>query len=68
MTHKRYQHKTIELCRDCAGKGYVIYFDEYDFKEENPLKKTCTTCQGSGRVLVSKKIETTIEPFNSINN
>lgn len=64
MIKKRYQHPMIELCRDCEGTGIVYIFPEWDiFKQTEPEACTCSLCEGSGRVQVSKQIIITINPF-----
>jgi DnaJ-class molecular chaperone len=63
MTHKRYMHPTIELCRDCEGTGIMYVYDKYDMLHQEPIAITCTTCESSGRVLVSKITVITVEPF-----
>jgi len=65
MQHLRYQHPTIELCKDCKSAGIMYTYHKYDILRQEPIAKTCTTCEGSGRVVVSKKIEVTVEPFKS---
>ncbi len=44
--------ESIRICRSCIGTGYLKY----------PHHVTkCETCNGHGRVLVKKEINTTIE-------
>lgn len=65
MIYNRYQHATIELCHDCKGEGLRAFYEPYDILQMNPEIKTCPTCEGSGRVVVSKKIEITVIPFKN---
>ncbi|HEY5508431.1 MAG TPA: hypothetical protein VIK29_07165 [Paludibacter sp.] len=63
MEYKRYQHPTIELCKDCEGTGTMYEYHEHDILRQEPIPVTCTTCEGSGRVLVSKITVITVKPF-----
>lgn len=63
MIHKRYQHPTIELCKDCEGTGIAYEYHEHDVLRQEPKAVECITCEGSGRVYVSKKTEITVEAF-----
>ena len=56
----RYNHPHISLCRQCGGKGYLSNYDEY---ADETTTEVCPLCQGSGRVLVSKTIQITINPY-----
>ena len=67
MIYKRYRHPTIELCRKCDGTGVDYTYHEYDRLRMEPTAVTCSTCEGTGRVIVSKKIEVTVEPFKKNN-
>ncbi len=64
MTHKRYQHPTIELCRDCKGIGRIAEHDRMDILQMNePEIAICPTCEGCGRVMVAKETTITVTPF-----
>lgn len=63
MEHKRYKHATIELCRTCEGTGIDYSYHKHDILRQNPEAITCITCEGSGRVIVSKITVITVEPF-----
>ena len=63
MTYKRYQHPTIELCKNCGGSGVDYKYPEHDVLRQYPEAIECCTCEGSGRVLVSKEIFITVEAF-----
>ncbi|MDL2289949.1 hypothetical protein LJB95_00910 [Paludibacteraceae bacterium OttesenSCG-928-F17] len=67
MIKTKYHHPTIEICRKCNGTGHTHTFAPDDYREEYPIKQSCELCLGSGRVIVSKKIETKIEAFQIIN-
>ena len=67
MKTNRYMHPTVELCRDCEGNGITCKFEPWDVLNQQPEEITCPTCEGSGRVVVSKKIEVTVEPFKKNN-
>lgn len=63
ITH-RYQHGTVELCRKCQGHGIIYKYPEWDklgHTEATPY--TCDTCQGSGRVVVSRVTKIEVVPF-----
>jgi len=63
MIHKRNIHPAVELCKDCEGSGIKYTYHKYDILHSEPTEVTCTTCEGTGRVIVSKKIEIRVEPF-----
>ncbi|HLP03834.1 MAG TPA: hypothetical protein VK152_00255 [Paludibacter sp.] len=64
MTKKSYSHPTVELCRDCEGKGLkYLRHDKDPYSKLDPEVILCPTCNGSGRVVVSKEIITTVKPF-----
>jgi len=63
MEHKRYMHPTIELCKICEGTGVNHKFHEHDLLNQHPETIQCETCEGSGRVLVSKITVITVESF-----
>lgn len=48
---------SLTPCRSCLGTG------TYTRKPAN-LAERCTTCQGSGKLKVTKVIHMTIEPAN----
>lgn len=64
-TYIRYQHPVIEICRDCKGEGQRDFYHEYDVLMMHPEFKRCPTCEGSGRVVVSKNIEVTVVAFKT---
>ena len=63
MIYNRFKHPVIEICTKCDGTGLGYIYQEHDVHRMEPTEVTCTTCEGSGRVIVSKKIEVTVEPF-----
>ena len=64
--HTRHKHPKLEICRDCLGEGLIYTFDKYDLLHQEPLGPyECPTCQGHGRVWVSKIITTTVVPFKN---
>jgi len=66
MEYYRYMQPTIELCKTCNGDGLKYVFHEFDLLQQEPIGVTgCPTCEGSGRVIVSKKTVITVEPFEN---
>lgn len=60
-------HPTVEICRECSGVGANHVFDNEDlFQRGDTHAEICSLCNGSGRVIVSKTIEVTIEAFKAI--
>lgn len=65
MIKRNYVHPHVEICRDCEGRGFNI-------KETDPLlmgkgetvREPCKLCAGTGRVIISKVVETKILPFD----
>lgn len=65
-TYTRYtQHPTIELCRRCSGSGTHYTYDNDDILNQKPIPEQCPTCNGTGRVIVSKTTTITVKPFKS---
>ncbi len=52
-----YINESIDVCRGCLGTGTVPGFPDY----------ACQTCDGTGKVLVSKDIQITVKPFKPTN-
>lgn len=65
METTRHVHPTIELCRNCDGEGTKPFYHEYDLLQMNPEIKECPTCEGSGRVVVSKITVIKVMPFKN---
>lgn len=65
MITNRYIHPTIELCTKCQGEGIIAVYPAWDMLNQHGEAAECPTCEGSGRVLVSKKIEVTVVPFKN---
>lgn len=65
MTTNRYMHATVELCRDCSGWGKKTIYQQWDRLHQHPNDVVCELCEGSGRVVVSKKIEVTVVAFKT---
>lgn len=66
MVTNRYMQPTIELCTKCKGEGVTWEYPDWDkLGHTEATPRTCTTCEGSGRVVVSKKIEVTVIPFKN---
>lgn len=65
MVKHKYIHPTIEICKTCSGTGNITIYSEWDLLNQHGEPAECPTCEGSGRVLVSKKIEVTVEPFKN---
>lgn len=61
--YKKHMHATIEICKICKGTGKDYEYHEHDVLLREPTEVTCTTCEGSGRVVVSKITAITVEPF-----
>lgn len=65
---REYRKATVELCRNCSGRGYVT--EDYDFEHEDVLSQTvvhtthpCPVCEGRGRVWKVNAGTVKIEPF-----
>lgn len=58
-----YYHPTIELCKECKGSGKIMEYEKYDLLRMNGKEKVCSLCGGSGRLLIEKKLETKISPY-----
>ena len=65
MNHKRYMHPTIKLGKICEGTGVDYKYPENDVLRQYPEAIECGTCEGSGRVLVSKITVITVSPFKN---
>ena len=63
--HKKHMHPTIEVCKTCNGTGVDYKYHEHDILLQEPTEVTCATCEGSGRVVVSKITITTIVAFKN---
>lgn len=62
---RRYEHPHAELCRKCGGKGFNMIDKEPILMGKGEIvKEDCTVCGGTGRVIVSRVIETTVIPFD----
>lgn len=63
--YKKYVHPSVKLCPVCRGKEKEYLYHEDDLLNQEPVKITCRTCNGSGRVVISKEITTiiNIEPY-----
>jgi DnaJ-class molecular chaperone len=58
MAQKPFISKRIynELCNKCHGKGFIV-------KEGEDSSETCPTCQGTGKVKITKETSILIEPL-----
>lgn len=55
----------IKMCDVCNGTGVVITRELTDYHrgEYSYEENVCEKCAGFGRLRVTKKIETTVEPY-----
>ena len=60
-TRKVILHPRLCTCRECGGIGYIFTYDEV---KDETCRRTCTNCNGSGRVKVRVTIFTEVQPFN----
>lgn len=65
MTTNRYIHGVVEICRDCGGHGKRTQYPQWDRLHQHPSTLVCELCEGTGRVIVSKKIEVTVVAFKN---
>lgn len=64
MKKRRYKHPTICICRICGGRGYLEEFPHNDiFQQQDSTCVICSQCQGSGRVVVSSKVEISVVAY-----
>ena len=59
----------VALCRACHGTSVIQRTTElpsriFRKKKVNTIEETCPQCGGSGRVIVSAKMELDIQPYN----
>lgn len=59
----------VALCRACRGTGVVQRTTEFPSrifrkKKVKTSEEVCPQCGGSGRVMVSAKMELDIQPYN----
>lgn len=65
MIKKSYVYPHVELCRNCEGKGFnMVDTAPILMGKGEIVKESCTVCEGTGRVIVSRIIETTVIPFD----
>ena len=63
MKKEIYIHKKICLCRKCGGTGIETYYNITDLLNKMPLERTCSQCNGTGRVVVYGERILNIEPY-----
>lgn len=62
---REYRKETVELCRNCGGRGYV--YDDVLYAASGPVDistRRCPVCDGQGRVWKVNAGTVQIEPFN----
>lgn len=69
MIHNVEKTPKVALCRACHGTGIIQRTVEYPSrilrrKKVGTIEEVCPQCGGSGRVIVSAKIELDIQPYN----
>lgn len=63
---KRYEHPHVEVCRKYGGKGFNMIDKEPILMGKGEIvKENCVVCAGTGRVIISRMIETTVIPFEA---
>lgn len=63
MKEKKYRTeypKEIEVCRNCQGRGKTLEYSLFHGRGD-----TCPVCEGSGRIIKTKTVIITIEPYAS---
>lgn len=65
---RKYRKTTVELCRNCGGRGYVTedhFFEHEDGSSQKVGHTTCPcpVCDGRGRVWKVNEGSVKIEPF-----
>lgn len=61
---RQYKFDTIEICRNCGGKGVVAIEKKGLFPSLRGTGVTeCDVCDGTGRVTVTKDVTITVESY-----
>lgn len=63
MEQTTYYHEKICLCKKCKGIGIEVFYSKTDYRKEYPLKRKCTQCNGTGRVVVSGQRVLNVVPY-----
>ena len=69
MKHNVEKTPKVALCRPCHATGVIQRTTElpsriFRKKKVNITEESCPQCGGSGRVIVSAKMELDIQPYN----
>lgn len=64
MKHNVEKTPKVALCRACHGTGVIQRTRIFRKKKVNITEESCPQCGGSGRVIVSAKMELDIQPYN----
>ena len=58
MTHHVTKKPRIAICKMCGGTGMMV-----DYTHD--VSMTCPQCKGSGRVVVSCRMEVDVKPYQA---
>ena len=60
---REYRKSTVELCRNCGGRGYTYETDHGGTRMASMPVVPCPVCDGRGRVWKVNEGTVRIEPF-----
>lgn len=63
MEQTTYYHEKICLYKKCKGTGIETFYAKTDYRKEYPLKRKCSQCNGTGRVVVSGQRVLNVVPY-----
>lgn len=63
MEQTTHYHEKICLCKKCKGTGRETYYNITDLLNKIPLERTCSQCNGTGRVVVSGTRVLNVVPY-----
>ena len=52
----------IDICRNCKGTGQCLAREP---REDDVAVEICPVCEGSGRVVVTKEVKSTVKPYET---